>query len=305
MPVATEAGDVYFYSPEQLTGGEGVPARRNLYAFRDGAVRHVATFDAVKPATRFQVSPDGEHAAFITASQITSYDNTAADGKCTEGSILLPDTGPACTEMYAYDAEADEVTCVSCLPDGSPPDSDVAGSRNGLFMAHDGRTFFTTEDALVPADTNGLPDIYEYSGGRPRLISSGIGTDQTLASEFSAGLYGVSGNGTDVYFITLETLVPQDQNGPFLKMYVARTNGGFPISAEVAPCAAADECHGPGSVAPALPRGGTTSPFGATGNARPTPKAKQRKRCGKRAKKAGKKRCRAGKRSAGKRRVHR
>ncbi len=42
-------------------------------------------------------------------------------------------------------------------------------------MADDGRAFFATEDSLVPRDKNGdIFDVYEYVGGRPQLISSGL-----------------------------------------------------------------------------------------------------------------------------------
>ena len=42
-------------------------------------------------------------------------------------------------------------------------------------MADDGRTFFATKDSLVPRDNNGaITDVYEYAGGRPQLISSGL-----------------------------------------------------------------------------------------------------------------------------------
>ena len=55
---------------------------------------------------------------------------------------------------------------MSCLPNGAPPTSDVWASSNGIFMTNDGRTFFSTSDALVPRDTDGLRDIYEYVEGR-------------------------------------------------------------------------------------------------------------------------------------------
>ena len=65
------------------------------------------------------------------------------------------------------------------------------------------------------------------------------------------GLVGVSADGTDVYFATYDTLVGQDRNGEALKIYDARTGGGFPFTPPVPPCVAADECHGPSSAAPA------------------------------------------------------
>lgn len=71
------------------------------------------------------------------------------------------------------------------------------------------------------------------------------------------GLVGVSANGTDVYFSSYDTLVPEDHNGSFLKFYDARTDGGFPQENPNQPCAAAEECHGPGTESPQLPVRGT------------------------------------------------
>jgi hypothetical protein len=264
--LAARSGDVYFYSPEQFTD-RGTPGGRNLYVLRGGEIRYVATLAAGLPLTRIQVSPDGEHAAFVTASPIGSYDNVSPTGICTPadpntGALA---TGPRCQEMYSYDADSGVVKCVSCRTDGSPPSSDVEGSQDGIFMSDDGRTFFATDDPLVAADTNGLNDVYEYSSGRAQLISTGIApTDSATIGR--AGLVGVSGDGTDVYFATFEKLVAEDRNGQFLRFYDARVNGGFPVSGVEAECAAADECHGEGNPSSPPASLATSAALGAKGN---------------------------------------
>ncbi len=106
---------------------------------------------------RIQVSPDDTHMAFLTASKITSYENAGF------------------LEMYTYDPATGRIHCVSCIPGGAPPTSNVEASVNGLFMTDDGRVFFSTADPLVPQDTDGIRDVYEYVEGRPQLISSGTG----------------------------------------------------------------------------------------------------------------------------------
>jgi hypothetical protein len=267
---AEVSGDVYFYSPEVLDGSRpGIRNQRNLYVYRDGAVHLVATLDPGTEISRMQISPDGLHAAMVTTSQLSSYDNRGF------------------REMYTYNAETQHITCVSCNPSGAPPRGDVVASQGGRFMADDGRAFFTTPDALVPSDRNGkILDVYEYVNGRPQLITSGLGSrDYTGGSEIlnllikpqHTGLEAVSHSGTDVFFSTFESLVSQDNNGEFVKFYDARTGGGFANDPQPAPCAAADECHGEGSAPPAPPVTATGVNLGAGGNVVTRPKTHRKK----------------------------
>ena len=80
--VATETGEIYFYSPERLDGARGFPNKRNLYVWRDGKAQFVATFEPTHDGTwtpkaveRINVSPDGSNVAFITKTRLTGYDN--------------------------------------------------------------------------------------------------------------------------------------------------------------------------------------------------------------------------------------
>jgi hypothetical protein len=108
-------------------------------------------------------------------------------------------------------------------------------------------------------------DVYEFVDGRAQLISTGVAA-QTAPN---TGLVGVSADGADAYFATLETLVPQDDNGPFLKFYDARVGGGFPLAAQIQPCAAADECRGARNPTPVAPSLSGTADLGNSGNASP------------------------------------
>jgi hypothetical protein len=228
--IAATNGDIYFFSPEQLVGTRGVANRENLYDYRNGVLQYVTTFTTGSfcnssnvfttcsdtPIARMQVSPDDSHMAFLTASPVTPYDNAGH------------------LEMYTYDPATEKVACASCIPSGAPATSDAGASENGLFMTDDGRVFFTTDDALVHTDTNQAQDVYEFVDGHAQLITQGTGDTRregtnTILVQFNlSGLIGVSANGTDVYFSTNQTLVPQDQNGLFLKFYDARAGGGFP-----------------------------------------------------------------------------
>jgi hypothetical protein len=201
--------------------------------------------------------------AFLTSSQVTNYDNAGH------------------SEIYLYTPATGDLRCTSCLPNGAPPSVDVTASHDGRFMTDDGRTFFNTEEPLVPQDTNQTTDVYEYVDGRPQLITSGTAPGNKtfgLSTIFSViGLQGVSADGTDVYFSTTDTLVGQDRNGDNVKIYDARTNGGFPFVAPPPGCAAADECHGPSSSGPADLTSGTRADLGASGNVLSAVKKAQRK----------------------------
>jgi hypothetical protein len=294
-PIATQSGDVYFTSPELLDGpANGIENGENLYVYRDGAVHFVAglAINGSGPVERINISPDGARAAFASKSRLTAYDNAGF------------------RQLYSFDFASREIVCVSCLPSGEPPMDHVALtpegytnnggtprliSSGGLFMSNDGRTFFSTTDPLVPQDTNAGSDVYEYVEGRPQLISSGTGES---THKFGGGaiqtqaLSGVSADGVNVYFSTFDTLVSEDHNGSFRKFYDARTGGGFAPEPQLAPCEAADECHGADSSPPPPSGIASDADQGAAGNVQ---QGEQRKKpCAKgkrRARRKGKARC--------------
>ncbi len=149
--VSENSGDVYFWSPEVLDPTRlGLKDERNLYLYRNGKVQLVSHFDPGTSIQRLQISPDGKHAAILTKSRMTSYDNNGY------------------AEVYVYDADSRVIKCASCVPTGERPQYDVAASEGGRFMSDDGRAFFATKDDLVPRDQDGnRVDVYEYVGGRP------------------------------------------------------------------------------------------------------------------------------------------
>ena len=193
------------------------------------------------PIARLQVTPDDTHMAFVTADRLTSYENAGH------------------LEMYSYTPATGAIVCDSCNPDGQPrhrrrlrlPGRPLPHRRRPHLLLH-------RPNPSSPSDTNGGVDVYEFADGRPQLITPGTGTRRLHRRQLrqrprAAGLVGVSANGTDVYFSTYDTLTSEDHNGNFLKFYDARTNGGFPQPPPTQPCAAAEECHGPGTEAPAPP----------------------------------------------------
>ena len=110
--------------------------------------------------------------------------------------------------MYLYEPEAnggqDRMSCASCVPTGDLPAGDAIAAQNGLFMADDGRTFFSTKAALVPFDTNGKMDVLRVHRGPSASDLIGYGEHRHLGRRppiypaMTVGLEGVSADGTDV-----------------------------------------------------------------------------------------------------------
>ena len=223
--------------------------------------------------------------------------------------------------MRGSDAESGDIICTSCIPTGEPPTvdyletagyvsevqlKDVMASTSGRFMADDGRVVFSSADRLAPADTNGKIDVYEFTENRPHLITTGTGErDMQARTELypstHTGLEGISADGTDIYFSTFETLVPQDGNGSFVKFYDARTGGGFLLTPPALPCSAADECHGDTSTPAPEPQVGTSGNLGSSaiapaGKRHKQSKPHKRRHRGKRRKRNAQARDRGGRR---------
>jgi hypothetical protein len=250
--VASANGTVYFLSPEQLDGVEGVAGAPNLYHAAPGsAPAFVATLEPNNPLVRnsvaaadsrrtadFQVTPSGEFAVF--------------------GSTL-PLAGPNSTgvaNVYRYAASPDQLACPSCDPTRSEDpiitaDADLA--PDGLSLTDDGRVFFTTRTPLVLNDTGERDDVYQWSGEDPKLISSGIGS-------FDSRLLSASADGVDAYFFTHDKLSPEGRDGTQTRIYDARSGGGFFALPTVPQCSASDECHGAGTAAPSPPNIRTAAP---------------------------------------------
>ncbi len=229
-----------------------------------------------------RVSPDGRYLAFMSNRSLTGYDNRdAASGQPDE-------------EVYLYDATTGRLVCASCNPTGARPrgvldgghellvdrigawgrtvpggiprwlagsipgwDGSITGSTyQPRYLSDAGRLFFDSPDTLVPQDTNGLEDVYEYelpgtgsctsasvtfnarSGGCVSLISSGTSNGE---SDF----LDASESGDDVFFLTTAQLSSLDRDGS-LDVYDAHVCTAAtpcppaPVSSQ--PCESGDSC---------------------------------------------------------------
>jgi len=252
-----------------------------------------------------RVSPSGRYLAFMSERSLTGYDNHDANSG-------MPDE-----EVFLYDASTNHLVCASCDPTGARPVGMLDKGRNdkeegesliddveafrghwlagnvpgwmydgggdalyqSRYLSDSGRLFFNSPDALVPQDTNGKENVYEYeppaseetpasdsctlasptyspsSGGCVALISSGTSAEESAFLDASE-------SGDDVFFLTTSRLVPQDRDTSF-NVYDAHVcSAAAPCATTPVlppPCTTTDSCEPAPSPQPGI--------FGASGSA--------------------------------------
>ncbi len=233
----------YVYFGGNQIASTGAPTGRSIYVWHDGTVRYVGPLTPLsggsdEPAARTSfASADGGAFVFQTTATVRGF---AA-------------TSPATLRVFRYDAPSGEITCVSCLPDGtaSGVDADAGMVAFGIFkmfsnrlqnsVSDDGRrVFFQTEARLLAADENDRYDVYQWQDEELSLISSGRSTSDSYFGDASP-------DGDDVFFFTRAQLVPEDSDDA-MDLYDARVGGGLPsrVPAEPDRSCGADGCQGPG-----------------------------------------------------------
>ncbi len=233
----------------------------SYYLWNDGGVRLISSGDRGEEA---RVSKDGTTFAFMSPDPVTSREVRLA-------SYLNK------TEMYVYDASGGTLSCVSCPPSGATatvgiephpvygtnPGFDVPGLRR--FLSADGHyVFFDTPEALLPQDTNGVADAYEYDTytNTLSLLSTGTGESESWFVEADP-------SGENVFITTKQRLTGWDED-TLNDLYDVRVDGGLPgPPPPPVPCEG-DECQG---VPAAVPSFTTASGFTGLGNQAPAPKS--------------------------------
>lgn len=262
-PVAADPDVDYLWFTSRSVLADGAPTYgNNLYVLHDGQLSFVAgAGDETIFDFHAALSPDGSRLAFQVTEQL---DPRAAGFR----------------QVYAADADAADPTasCVSCRADGGDS-AGMADFSNADLVAFvppnsvrpegaiddDGRVFFTSTDKLVAEDTNDSADVYQYRDGALTLISTG-------KDPGGAVFAGASADGTDVFLITAERLVPQDTDSGVADMYSARIGGGFAPPQDPPSCGT--DCQGPGP-APFVPLGTASSVLGGSGNVVAPPPANE------------------------------
>jgi LSD1 subclass zinc finger protein len=274
--VSADGHYFYFVNDTQLVSGGPTDRNTWIYLWHDGQLKVVGPADQISVGLtellinaklwqltplQARVTPDGRHLLFsdTMGESLTGYD----DGNCEWG------LDGSCRELYVYSADSDSVACASCNPSGAAATGNAtiwvgeggatrADRPNTQPITPDGsRVFFTTPEALVPEDTNGFLDAYEYDteAGSVSLVSSGT-------EESDSYFIDNSPSGDDAFFATRERLVGYDTDDSY-DLYDARVGGGFPEPPpELAPCNG-DSCKGGAGVTPPAPPLGSSTLTGA------------------------------------------
>ncbi len=276
--------------------------------------------------TTARLSPNGRYLAFMSDRSLTGYDNhDLASGEADEEVYLYDaETGrlscASCNSTGSgeewqqpegvFDTEhaGEGVGLLVDRPEiwrerwlgASIPgwDFNFSAARPSAlyqprYLTDNGRLYFDSSDALVPADTNHREDVYQYeplgvgscesSGGCVGLISSGSG-------DSSSTFLDASETGNDVFFLTADELVPTDTDNSY-DIYDAHVcEPASPcIQTHVEPideCTGTSSCHEPAQTTPAAGEAPASATFNGPGNSaehavqaskatdKPKPKAK-------------------------------
>jgi hypothetical protein len=261
--ISEDGSHAYFVStsalattPEGRAGCVTEPCRPvseqdNLYSLATltGRVAFVATLasadardwmqeDSGRPA---ETTPDGEFLLFPSVAQLTPDDSS----------------GEEAPQLFEYDSETEALARVSIGHEDYGEDGNTSVEADApklantpqfeaatrptdrwslLSLTAGGDVFFTSADQLVPGAVAGRENIYEYDHVENDVYLISAGDEAApLASGTMPRYLGTDESGEDVFFLTAESLVPQDIDTQ-ASWYDARVGGGFPGPIEVTGC---------------------------------------------------------------------
>ena len=147
--VSADALRIVLGTGQQLAPGD-TDSEADLYELHGGRAT-LLTPGSAGQTNLEAISADGEHAFFDTREGLVpeDVDNRTDIYEAAGGRIRLVTTGPS--DDHADD-RASEHHVVTPAPEGT-------------------RVFFTSQNQLVPEDTDALEDVYMWSGGQTTLVS--------------------------------------------------------------------------------------------------------------------------------------
>ena len=217
-----------------------LPPTQRLGLWRDGQVLPIGTLEGgIGPRLSMHVSSDLSTFVFQSQSRFVGGATTHQSPSVEVYRYVMGQSGPP--------------SCLSCVAPGQTPvgealinpRDDVGQVWGGYTLkdvrnvSPDGkRVYFETTNGLVPRDTNGKRDVYEWADDSLSLISTGQSTRDAMLIDSSV-------SGDNVFFATTEAIDPRDIDGVY-DVYDARVGGGFSRHEQVV-------CQGDGCQAPAGP----------------------------------------------------
>lgn len=224
-----------------------------------------------------QATPDGRHLVLMSSASL----------KTSEFPGGYPNEGMQ--EVYLYDAESAQLTCVSCGPGEEPPPiaGEVAQGAAAFlpvshsntymqrFISTDGnRVFFDSPEPLVPEDGNSRQDVYEWERESSGSCTPGSGVNGGCVDLLSGGtsaasswLLDASASGEDVFIATRAQLSSVDQNYAY-DVYDARVGATQPAAPAVCAPSTPSTCQPQPSPPPSFSAPASIG-FAGTGNLPP------------------------------------
>jgi hypothetical protein len=275
--VSNDGHYVYFTNVGQLVSGAPLTGGNQIFLWHDGQVSYVGRLAGLGDIAD-DVMTGSSVFGFVKQARVSADGRTLLFSTTGGTGLLSPPYDHAGhRELYVYRADTEKLSCASCNPSGAAGTADAStsvrtrsgGSSTTTYLNHalsaDGRyVFFSTAEALVPGDSNGKSDAYEYDTetGKVSLLSSGKDPADSYFMDASA-------SGNDVFILTREQLSGWDTDLNY-DVYDVRVNGGFPEPpVPVAGCSG-DGCQGAQAQAPAFDAPSSAA-FTGAGNLPPAP----------------------------------
>lgn len=176
--------------------------------------------------TGLRLTADGSVLAFQSPEPITADDTDA------NVDVFVYRRGGALSRISGSGADGNaavDATFGWLADDTWTKRTNQADEYHGRGMTADGSSvYFTTAEALVAEDVNGVSDVYEHTGGALKLVTTG--TSPHAAYYVDNGV-----DGTDVLFASEGALDERNSGSPLI--YDARI-GGVPYTPPVSPVGA-------------------------------------------------------------------
>ena len=298
-PEAPEGGGLYRYDTATstvtyITRDDGYPNPEPYMWYETGVTAGEFVFPGevgLNPRANYYTTANGEFLVFdSSAGELYRYD--------TNSSVSVGGGG----------GMPENPVCVSCNPNGEPPASVAEFARSGDLVDNPAdaqprpiseeaanspeggenngsHVFFDTAESLVPQDTNGKVDVYEWEEDGAGSCTEARGCLSLITSgqdSLNSFFLDSSENGSNVFFGTHAQLVPQDTDTEG-DLYDAR------VCTMAEPCVSppvgsAGQCEGDACAASAPASTGlslASSTFSGAGDLSEGPPPKPEKKCAK------------------------